>query len=260
MKPIPLLSTRLLGLGALLAPLLTACPPVPPPPTSPTFVLRFNYPLQADISGLTLAAYTFSSAGKLTVVNGYGGYPGSYNTYSASTAAPMKALMSPPVYPSGPSSLYLGGYALDSLLSAGGTNCTAFRRPADPALGTLTATPADVKTCYVYFVAYLDSNRNGRPDLEETVYMTHDVLGYADKAFTYSGASANGKISSTGSVQGGWTVLRHRVLQPSGTPGQYKVSMESVPTDDQGVAIQLHEPTPFLTSMTLPGLNAGGVK
>ena len=87
--------------------------------------------------------------------------------------------------------------------------------------------------------------------------MTHDVLSYADKDFTYSGASVDGKITTTGTVRRGWTVLRHLVLQPANAPGQYRVSMTSLPTEDLGIAIQMHEPSPFLTSM---GLNAGGAK
>ena len=248
-KSLPLLSA-----GVLLSSLLTACPQPVPLPTSPTFNLSFSYPAQADLSaGLTLAAYTYSGAGKVTAVNGYA-YPGSYGTYSA----PIKAASSPPV-PGGGNlpSLYLGGYALDSLLAPNGTNCQSFKPPQDAALGTITVTPADVRTCYVYFVAYLDSNRNGLPESSEVRYMTHDVLSYADKDFTYSGASTDGKITTTGNVRRGWTVLRHLVLQPASTPGSYKVSMTSLPTEDLGIAIQMHEPSPFLTSM---GLNAGGVK
>ena len=90
--------------------------------------------------------------------------------------------------------------------------------------------------------------------------MTHDMLSYADKDFTYSGASADGKITTTGNVRRGWTVLRHLVLQLSSAPGQYRISMTSLPTEKLGIAIQTHEPSPFLTSMSLGGLNAGGAK
>ena len=248
-KSLPLLSA-----GILLTSLLTACPQPVPLPTSPVFNLSFNYPVQADMgAGLTLAAYTYSGAGKVTAVNGYGGYPGPYSTYSS----PIRAATSPVTVNYNLASLYLGGFALDSLLSPSGTDCRSFRPPQDPALGTVTVTPADVKTCYVYFVAYVDSNRNGLPESSEVEYMTHDVLSYADKDFTYSGASADGKIVTTGSVRQGWTVLRHSVLQPTATPGHYRVSMTSLPPEDQGIAIQMHEPSSFLTSM---GLQAGGAK
>ena len=250
----------LLSAGALLSSLLTACPqPVPPLPTSPTFNLSFSYPAQADLTagtGLTLAAYTYTGAGKVFAVSGYGGYPGSYGAYSS----PITPATSPPAVNYNLASLYLGGYALDSLLSPSGTNYQSFKPPQDAALGTITVTPADVKTCYVYFVAYTDSNRNGLPESTEVKYMTHDVLSYADKDFTYSGASVDGKITTTGTVRRGWSVLRHLVLQPVSSPGQYKVSMTSLPTEDLGIAIQMHEPSPFLTSMSLGGLNTGGAK
>ena len=258
-KSLPLLSA-----GALLSSLLTACPqPQPvPPPTSPTFNLSFSYPAQADLGiGLTLAAYTYSGTGKVIAVSGYGGYPSPYGPYSS----PIKAAASPVSGNYNLTSLSLGGYALDNLLLPGGTDCRSFKPPQDAALGSITVTPADAKTCYVYFVAYTDSNRNGLPESSEVRYMTHDVLSYADKDFTYSGASANGKLTTTGNVSRGWTVLRHLVLQPSSAPGQYRVSMTSLPTEDLGIAIQMHEPSPFLTSMgltsmSLGGLNAGGAK
>ena len=250
-KNLPLLSA-----GALLSSLLTACPqPQPvPPPTSPTFNLSFSYPAQADLgTGLTLAAYTYSGAGKVIAVSGYGGYPSPYGPYSS----PIKAAASPVSGNYNLTSLSLGGYALDNLLLPGGTDCRSFKPPQDAALGSITVTPADAKTCSVYFVAYTDSNRNGLPESSEVRYMTHDVLSYADKDFTYSGASVDGKITTTGTVRRGWTVLRHLVLQPANAPGQYRVSMTSLPTEDLGIAIQMHEPSPFLTSM---GLNAGGAK
>ena len=254
-KSLPLMSA-----GALLSSLLTACPqPVPPLPTSPTFNLSFSYPAQADLTagtGLTLAAYTYTGAGKVFAVSGYSGYPGSYGTYSS----PIKPDTSPVSVNYSLASRYLGGYALDSLLSPSGTNCQSFKPPQDAALGSVTVTPADVKTCYVYFVAYIDSNRNGLPESSEVRYMTHDALSYADRDFTYSGASVDGKITTTGNVRRGWTVLRHLVLQPANAPDSYKVSMNSLPTEDLGIAIQMHEPSPFLTSMSLGGLNAGGAK
>ena len=88
-KRLPLLSA-----GILLTSLLTACPPQPPLPTSPTFNLSFSFPAQASTAtGLTLAAYTYSGAGKVTAVSGYGGYPGSYGSYSS----PITPATSPPV-------------------------------------------------------------------------------------------------------------------------------------------------------------------
>ena len=229
-----------------------------PPPTSLTFNLSFSYPAQADIApGLTLAAYTCSGAGKVIAVSGYSGYPSPYGPYSS----PIKAAASPPVPGNyNLTSLSLGSYALDSLLLPGGTDCRSFKPPQDAALGTITVTPADAKTCYVYFVAYTDSNRNSLPESSEVRYMTHDVLSYANKNLTYSSASADGKIITTSNVRRGWTVLRHLVLQPSSAPGQYRVSMTSLPTEDLSIAIQLHELSPFLTSMSLGGLNAGGAK
>ena len=145
-KNLPLLSA-----GALLSSLLTACPQSVPPLTSPTFNLSFSYPAQADLgTGLALAAYTYSGAGKVIAVSGYGGYPSPYGPYSS----PIKATVSPPIPGNyNLTSLSLGGYAFDSLLLPGNTDCRSFKPPQDAALGIITVTPADVKTCYVYFVA-----------------------------------------------------------------------------------------------------------
>jgi hypothetical protein len=241
---------RLLGLAAVLTPVLTACP-MPPSPPPPGIGLSFSYPPKADTTDLTLAAITFSSTGQVTVVNSYGGYYGPY-------AAQVSPVAPPPVNFK-TSSLYLDGYALQNLLSPTGTNCRSFKDDQDKGLGTITVTPADVKTCYVYFIAFADGNRNNKPEAGEEVYMTHDVLSYADKDFSYSGASTDGKVSTSGSVKVGWTVLRHSVLQPASTPGGYKVTMTSVPVEDQAIAIQMHEPSNFLTSLSLSGSSVPGL-
>jgi len=132
-------------------------------------------------------------------VSGYGGYPSPYGPYSS----PIKAAASPVSGNYNLTSLSLGGYALDNLLLPGGTDCRSFKPPQDAALGSITVTPTDAKTCYVYFVAYTDSNRNGLPESSEVRYMTHDVLSYADKDFTHSGASADGKLTTIGNVRRG---------------------------------------------------------
>ena len=254
MKYNPLRRLRLLGFGALLTPLLTACPPVPPPPL-PGFSLSFSYPDGANTTGLTLAAIYFPGPGDGRLV-GTGGYSG-YNNYSLpaaskGSAAALKPATSP-VYPSSgaPTTLYVDGYSLQSILNSTGAPCRSFQDDAAAGMQQVTVTPPDVKTCYVYFVAFKDVNGDRLPQSSEEVYSTHDVLANASSDFSYTAVSADGKSRESGSLKTGWTVVRHTVLQPSAAPGQFLVSMASVSTADQGVAIRMHEPSDYLTSMSL---------
>ncbi len=208
-----------------------------PLPTSPTFSLNFSYPAQADTTpGLTLAAYSYTGAGRVIAINGYGGYPGSYGAYSS----PITPATSPVPVNYNLASLYLGGYTLDSLLSPNGANCQSFRPPQDAALGSVTVTPADVKTCYVYFVAYTDSNRNGLPESSEVRYMTHDVLSYADKTVTLSFLTAAPNMKQTWNFAAGWSRAAHYVYLPDDS-ATYLRSLNSDPVQ----RYELHEPTPF---------------
>ncbi len=254
MKKDSLRSLRLLGLGALLTPFLTACPPAPPPPP-PGFSLSFRYPDGADTTGLTLAAIYFSGPGDVRLVgsSGYGGYS-SYSLPAAGkvSAAALKPATSP-VYPGNgaPTTLYVDGFSLQSILNSPGAPCRSFQDDAAAGMQQVTVTPPDVKTCYVYFVAFRDANGDRLPQSSEEVYSTHDVLANASSDFSYTAVSPGGRSRESGNLKTGWTLVRHTVLEPSATPGQFLVSMTSVSTADQGVAIRMHEPSDYLTSMSL---------
>lgn len=117
----------------------------------------------------------------------------------------------------------------------------------------VSVTPGDVSTCDLFFVAYQDKNGDNNPTSEEERYITHDVYSYASSAFTYSMTSKDGHSTVSGTRTQGWSLVRHTVLQPSATPGKYIVTMNSVPTADESISIRLHEPTNFMTSMSLGG-------
>ena len=117
----------------------------------------------------------------------------------------------------------------------------------------VSVTPGDVSTCDLFFVAYQDKNGDNNPTIEEERYITHDVYSYASSAFTYSMNSKDGHSTVSGTRTQGWSLVRHTVLQPSATPGKYIVTMNSVPTADESISIRLHEPTNFMTSMSLGG-------
>lgn len=251
------------GAGLALTILLTACPIMPPPPP-PGVSLTFSYPDRADTSGLTLAAFYFVSPGKVRLV-GYGGYGTGSSGYSAPSAQTLRPATSPvmPAPANASTSLYLDGYSLQSVLTGPTDRCQSFQDDAVAGMQQITVTPSDVKTCYVYFVAFRDANGDRLPQTSEEVYMTHDVLANASSDFTYSAVSADGRSRESGSLNKGWTLVHHTVLQPSAAPGQYLVSMNSVPASDQGVAIALHEPSAYLTSMGLTSMNlkaTGGAK
>lgn len=225
-------STPSLLSGALisLALLATAC--VPPPPYEPGVQLNFTLPDAAASQKLQLAAVTFQGQDdgsvKMETLSGYG--------YVEGTTA----------------RLYLDGYALKQL--AANTRCvTPFVGGESRGMQNVSVTPDTVKTCNIYFLAYQDGNGDGKPTREEERYNTHDVYGYATEAFRYSMTTADGNSTESGQRTQGWSLVRHLVLQPSATPGKYQVTMNSLPTTDQAISIRLHEPSDFMTSMSLGG-------
>ncbi|MBB5365038.1 hypothetical protein [Deinococcus humi] len=149
--------------------------------------------------------------------------------------------------------LQLASYALDPLKN--NVACLApFKTGEAAGLQNVVVTPDTVKTCNVYFTLFREANGNGKPDKSEEVFNTHDIYSYADTAFSYSFSSTDGKSEERGTRVSGWSLVRHEVLQPTATPGQYRVTMNSVLAPDQGLTIRLHEPTNRLISMGLGGL------
>ena len=232
-----------LALGsAVTMSVLTACPrPVPPTP-GPN--LTFTFPAITDTTNVMIAAIAFelaedgkTYAPKVVAQNpvGYGGPGGVINTASLNA--------------------YAWGDAIRSLPN--NAKCTTpFVTGEAAGKQEVTVTPNTVRTCNVYFTLYRDSNRNAKPESEEELYMTHDIYSYATEAFTYRYLNDGATVYSsteTGTRTQGWSLVRHRVLQPLATPRHYVVTMNSVPQEDLGIAIRMHEETNPFTSQSLQG-------
>ncbi|PNY81730.1 hypothetical protein [Deinococcus koreensis] len=236
------------GCAALLT-LLTACPQ-PPPPYVPPVVLNFRFPETAVGQNLRLAAIYFEQATpeaepKLKVLA-----LGSLNAgASGSVSSGTIQLFG--------SSSYYGGSTLDTLKN--NPLCvTPFKGGETKGMTAVMVTPETVRTCNVYFTLFRDTSGDGKPTSDEELYQTHDLYSYANAAFTYQFTSLDTFSTESGTRAAGWSLVRHEVLQPSETLNRYVVSMNSVPTADQAIAIRLHESTNRLTSQ---GLNhAGGQK
>lgn len=241
--------------GGLLAPLLTGCfrPPLPPdPPVQLTFSLPSGAipetppsPTAPTANNLRIAAlyYDVGADGKPVLKalgsNYYNNY--NYGIYSNTV------------------SVYLAPSDLKTLTNS---KCTApFVGGETEGMTEVTVTPDTVQTCNIYFSVFEDTNKDGVPNGIEEKYMTHDMYSYASTDFTYSMNHKNedGSTSNeSGTRRNGWSLVRHTVLQPSATPGKYLVTMNSVPATDEGIAIRMHEPTKFMTSMSLPVTGQGG--
>lgn len=223
--------------------LLTACPGWTPPAPNPGTTFNFTLPAPVNDANARVAAiaYLYDKGVKSVKSVGYGSIePGSSRA-----------------------SLSVGGYELDEL--ARNPQCFGpFKggqdtQDLDPA--TLTVTPGSVGTCQVFFLLYSDANGDNIPQEEEVVYDTHDQFVYADQDFSYSGQDTSTHTATeTGRRTRGWSLVRHTVIQPSATPGQYQVTMNSEkrPATDNLYAstvysVRLHEKSNFFTSMSVGG-------
>ena len=232
-KKLPLFGATLGLCGAL----LSACTPVRPP-ADPSVPLTFRLPEAAATQNLKLAAIYFEPDGTVKVLN-------AYSDYGAPQATERRMM--------------LHGFDLKAL--ANNVKCAKpFASAEAKDMQSVTITPSSVNTCNIYFVAFEDADGDGKPTASEQRYITHDIYSFASAAFSYSMKTPDGKSTETGTRRAGWSLVRHLVLQPSSTPGQYLVSMNSVPTADENIAIVMHEPSDFMTSMSLPALPAGGAK
>lgn len=232
MKTIPKFSSLLLG-GLLLTPLLTGCLPTPMP-YDPPVSLSFSLPT-SDTQNLKVAAIYFEAQADGTNVAKV--VPNSNGSIYGSTASVQL-------------------YGLKAL--AANTKCTSpFVGGETKGMTQVTVTPDTVNTCNIYFSVFRDANNDGVPNNAEEKYMTHDMYSYASADFTYSMQTANGQSTESGTRRAGWSLVRHTVYQSS-TTGKYLVGMNSVPTADENIVIRLHEPTDFMTSMSLPVTGQGG--
>lgn len=226
------------GTGVALLTLLTACPR-PYPPYVPPVTLNFQFPATPVTPDLRLAAFYFEqdSPGAEAKVKLLGtGYLSTYNTTTLSTGT-----------------ISMDGSALNAL-KANAKCVLPFKGGETTGMQNVVVTPDTVKTCSVYFSLFRDVNGDGIPFSTEELYVSHDLYSYASSAFTYSFTSPDSRSAETGSRVAGWSVVRHEVLQPSDTPNRFVVTMNSVPTADETIAIRLHPDSDRLTSM---GANGG---
>ncbi|CAM3699846.1 hypothetical protein [Deinococcus frigens] len=246
------------GGSALTMTLLTACPPAPPPYASTTLDFRFPDTAQsaAQSADLTLAAIYFVdgsssqqnadvqvlTTGDLTR-DGNFSYPGGPNAGGTVNGGTLR----------------LDSFALEPLRKNAAC-LTSFKTGEARGLDNVVVTPETARTCNVYFTLFRDASGNRKPESGEELFTTHDIYSYADTAFAYSFSSTDGKSVENGRRAAGWSLVRHEVLQPSATPGQYRVTMNSVPAADEGLVIRLHEDTDRLISMGLNNLDRGGLK
>ncbi|SMB96260.1 hypothetical protein [Deinococcus hopiensis] len=237
MNPLHPLFRLALGSAATMS-VLTACPRYTPPPMGPN--LTFTFPAITDTTNVIIAAVAFEQQADET----YKPKVVAQNPIGYSQGGPSNTT----------ASLYYWGDAIGSLPN--NAKCTTpFITGEASGKQEVTVTPNTVKTCNVYFSVYRDSNRNGTPESGEELYITHDIYSYASEAFSYRYVYAkDGNISTeTGNRTQGWSVVRHQVLQPSATPGRYQITMNSVPAEDLGIAMRMHEDSNFFTSQSLTG-------
>lgn len=219
------------ALGSLVLAGLTACVDVgwrPPPPVQS---LNFSFPALGNLQDMRLAAYYFSGP----------------------TDNPKSLRLAGAGYVDAATSGHIYLYGTEQ--AAADPNCTTpFVGGETAGMLDVSVTPDWVKTCVIYFMLYEDKNRDNLPGNGEEVYVANDQYGYASEAFSYSfrtGPTQASRATESGVRRVGWSLLRHRVIEPEATPGQYKVSMNSVADDDLGIPIQMHERTDFYSSQSV---------
>lgn len=224
------------GLGSLVLTGLAACSPgIPRPPGPP---LSFTFPALSDPAAHRIAAIYF--VGPTT----------DYRNVKVAGEGDVNSPTS--------ANLYLSSFATDA--AAADPNCTTpFKGGETTGKLDVVVTPETVKTCIIFIVVYRDKNGNGQPESGELVYTTNDQYGYASENFTYSyrtdpdnDLTKGVNATETGVRKVGWTVLRHRVIEPEATPGRYKVTMNSVDGEDAAIPIKMHEATDYFRSQGVP--------
>lgn len=220
MKKILMLSgVALLGAG------LTACYRIPTPDPQTTFSLQL--PSDTDWQKMTLAAVYYepdNNAPKI-LAQTYGGY--GYSTISI----PQSKLNELANNPKCTTPFYTTGWT------------------------DVVNSSSTVKTCDIVFLAYKATGSSSAPTRDNIQYQAWDVYSYATEAFNYSMTMVKPSFRSTetGTRTQGWSLVRHQVIQPSATPGQYKITMNSAPATDNGIPIVLHAPSNYFISQSLPG-------
>lgn len=231
-------SWPLLGACVALTGLLTACPG-PPPPADESVALRFSLPEGADRSNLWIAALYYPLE-----ANGTVGQP------VLITSTPAGSGTS-----GGDVPLYLSGYALRQARNS--AKCTTpFLTGEASGKQSVSVTPNTVLTCNVGFLAYTASGYGTMPTLDNLKYTSNDLYGFASEAFKYSFVNVNGdgtRSTETGTRTAGWSLVRREVLNPSATPQEYLVTMNSVAKENQAVALKLREPRDPFRSQGLAG-------
>ncbi|KQR04779.1 hypothetical protein [Deinococcus sp. Leaf326] len=232
-------SWPLLGACVALTGLLTACPGKRPP-SDDSLSLRFSLPEGVDRNNLWVAAlyYPLEEGGAVGKPVMVGSTPASY-----SGAA------------NGDVQMYLSGYVLRQARE--NAKCTTrFLTGEASGKQAVSVTPDTALTCKVEFVAYTASSAGTGPTLDSLKYTSNDLYSFASEAFKYSFVNVNAdgtRSTETGTRTAGWSLVRREVLNPSATPQEYLVTMNSVLTADQAVAVKLREPRDPYKSQGLAG-------
>ncbi|ACO47303.1 hypothetical protein DEDE109153_06815 [Deinococcus deserti] len=232
--------------SAALATLLMACPK-PPPTPDPSVSLTFEFPEVQHSSDLRLGAISFQQNDSGVNLKKLSSYPHFSSTSSTGSGSPQRVNRA---------SVHLSGYDLLELRRVPGCISPFISGEAQGMTG-VTVTPESARTCNIYFTLFRDANGDGLPTVSEELYTTHTIYSHASVPFTYRFTDASGHSTETGTRTQGWSLVRHEVLQPSATPGQYRVTMNSGPREDTALPIRLHEPTNRLISQSL---KAGATK
>lgn len=231
-------SWPLLGACVALTGLLTACPGRRPP-SDESLALRFSLPERADRSNLWVAALYYPLE--------EGGAVGKPVLISSTPAGSGTS--------GGDVTLYLSGYALRQARDS--AKCTtSFLTGEAAGKQSVSVTPSTALTCNVGFLAYTANGSGSGPTLENLKYTSNDLYSFASEAFRYSFVNVNTdgtRSTETGERVAGWSLVRREVLNPSATPQEYRVTMNSLPAADQAVALKLREPRDPFKSQSLAG-------
>ncbi len=260
---------RVIALGLLAAPSLSSCWLLysPPPPYVPPVSFSVAIPNTSDAAGIEVGLFSIDTDGKQTMLSSaYGSY---YYPLSKDSSA-VVSQTSPIIPPSGnpdPAWIYSYLSVYSSELSNVESNpklVTPFTRDSTADQDTpLVISNTNVKTADLYFIAWRDANGDRKMNNAERIYFTGDVLSYSTDDFTYSytGKTAAGGYTESGTRKKGWSLVSRRVYSPSANT--FKITMNS--GDTKNYIIKLHEEVNLfssmgISSMGLSSINLGGTQ
>lgn len=254
-------SFRVIALGLVAIPSLSSCwffiPP--PPPYVPPIPFSIAIPNTADAAGIEVGLFSIDTDGKQTMLSSvYGNnyYPSYPLSKDSSAVVSQTSPVLPPSGNSDPAWIYsyLSVYSSElSNVEANPKLVTPFTRDQTADQDTpLIISNANVKTADLYFIAWRDANGDRKMNNAERIYFTGDVLSYSTDDFTYSytGKTAAGAYTESGSRKKGWSLVPRRVYSP--TANTFKITMNS--GDSKNYTIKLHEEVNLFSSMGISSM------